>query len=191
MAADAITSYYTINDGGSNYYVNQRGETWRRGKNEFDSDSLVMEGYATIREELIDLHGNVSYLITGYDAIRREGFSFTIPVGDFLESKKLKGALASKFGPRAMFYLKGRSGERPAENLENIIRQVTRPDSYRRITSVDRVMWHGNRLIVPTMVPEGYRIEIDPERLPYNMPADLDIDTGMEALVSRQLSRVG
>lgn len=126
---------------------------------------------ATIVGEFIDEDGARRFVIEGRG--RRGGpWQAEIAGGDYGDTGKLTGLLEAQSSLDTIHV-----GARPhiGPAIKTLSQDVWRQQRY------TRVGWRGDKFLIPGREPDNVRIEL-PEKLPYSIPATVELDRGLAAL---------
>ncbi len=131
---------------------------------------------AQITGQIEDEDGSTTFIISG-DAIRGGPYQFEHPAERFGKDGELRAALEKAVGPYDPVY------NRMSEHLVPAIKILTTEAEMETIRRYKRTGWKGGEFLMPGMQPGGVRIEL-PDKLPYRVSADADLDIAMTALVN-------
>lgn len=131
---------------------------------------------ASIVGQVEDEDGAKTFIIGG-DAVRGGSYTLEIAADHFGNTSELRAALEQAVGPYDPVYT------RMAEHLVPAIKIFTTSNNLETVRRYRRTGWRSGDFLMPGMPLDGVRIEL-PEKLPYRVSADADLDTGCAALVN-------
>lgn len=131
---------------------------------------------AQITGQIEDEDGSTTFVISG-EAIRGGPYRFEHPAERFGKDGELRAALEKAVGPYDPVY------NRMSEHLVPAIKILTTEAEMETIRRYKRTGWKGGEFLMPGMQPDGVRIEL-PDKLPYRVSADADLDIASAALVN-------
>ena len=131
---------------------------------------------ASITGQIEDEDGARTFIISG-NAVRGGPYSLEFPAERFGKEGELRAALEKAVGPYDPVY------NRMSEHLVPAIKIMTTAENMETTRRYRRTGWRGGDFLMPGLPLDGVRIEL-PDKLPYRVSADADLDTAKGALVN-------
>ncbi len=133
---------------------------------------IVADFEARIAEEATAEDGTRWYTISGVTALDRP-FRLEISAKDFAEDRLLLPAISQAAGAQSPV----RAGQ--VKHLRPAIQLLT-DSELRSVRRYDRTGWADGRFLIPGREPDEVTIHL-PRKLPYRIPAEADLEQGLEA----------
>lgn len=131
---------------------------------------------ASIVGQVEDEDGSKTFIIGG-KAVRGGYYTLEIAADHFGNTSELRSNLEQAVGPYDPVYT------RMAEHLVPAIKSFTTAADLETVHRYRRTGWRGSDFLMPGLSVDGVRIEL-PEKLPYRVGGDADLDTGSTALIN-------
>ncbi len=131
---------------------------------------------ASITGQIEDEDGARTFIISG-NAVRGGPYSLEFPAERFGKEGELRAALEKAVGPYDPVY------NRMSEHLVPAIKIMTTAENMETTRRYRRTGWRGGDFLMPGLPLDGVRIEL-PDKLPYRVSADADLETAKGALVN-------